>query len=147
MGHVRYYKPGDEHDLGPRLRQADLNEIHAATGRYPVDVLRESAESSAPSCTIIDNDGHIAGMFGCTAEGQVWLMGSKELVQNPLKRQFLRECRGYVDALPYPLLWNVIVARNTVHLRWLKWLGFTVSETPILYGPFHFPFYQFTRTK
>lgn len=144
MGFVRCYRPGDECELSLRLRQADLREIEAATGQDPVDALREGAEQSVPSCTIIDHTGAIAGMFGATPTGRVWLLGSDALIQNPLRRQFLRECRRYVDALPYPLLHNVIDERNTVHVRWLKWMGFTfIRRLP--YGPQHLPFLEFVR--
>lgn len=145
MGHVRGYRPGDELFLAPRLRKADLMEIEAASGADPVDALRESAESSAPSCTIIDNEGNIAGMFGCVPDGRVWLLGSDALIQNPLRQQFLRECRQYVDALPYPLLHNVIDIRNKVHIRWLRWMGFTFIGEPFPYGPHNLPFLKFVR--
>jgi hypothetical protein len=144
MGHVRGYRPGDELALAPRLRKADLMEIEAASGADPVDALRESAEKSVPSCTIIGNDGTIAGMFGCVPDGTVWLLGSDALIQNPLRRQFLKECRRYVDALPYPLLHNVIDERNTVHIRWLKWMGFTFIRR-VNYGPQNLPFIKFVR--
>ncbi len=145
MGYVRCYRPGDEYSLAPRLRQADRQEIEAASGLNPVDALRESAESSVPSCTIIGNDHHIAGMFGCVPDGRVWLLGSDALIQNPLKRQFLKECRKYVDALPYPLLHNVIDVRNIVHMRWLNWMGFTFVGEPIHYGPQNLLFLKFVR--
>jgi hypothetical protein len=148
MGYVRAYRPGDELDLVPRLRDADLREIKAATDASPLDVLREGAEQSVPSCTIIGNYDTVAGMFGATREGRVWLLGSEELVTSPLNRQFLRECRRWCDKLHdlYPLLWNVIDERNEVHIRWLKWMGFTfINKKP--YGPHGLPFLEFVRIK
>lgn len=145
MGYVRSYRPGDELALAPVLRKADLQEIEAASGADPVDVLRVSAERSAPACTIIDNEGNIAGMFGCVPDGTVWLLGADALIQPPLRRQFLRECRRYVDALPYPLLHNYVDERNTVHIRWLQWMGFTFIGEPILLGPNQVSFRKFVR--
>jgi hypothetical protein len=148
MGFVRSYRDGDEYDLAPRLRAADLREIEAASGRDPLDVLREGAELSVPSCTIIGNIGFVAGMFGATPDGRVWLLGSDELVTYPLNRQFLKECRVWCDKMLnlYPLLHNVIDERNDVHIRWLKWMGFTfINRKP--YGPQGLPFLEFVRIK
>lgn len=132
MGFVRSYRPGDEYDLAPRLRAEDLREIELfSNGKDPVDVLREGAEQSVPSCTIIGNIGFVAGMFGAVPQengiARIWLLGSDELVQQPLSRQFLRECRKYLSAMEtlYPALGNKIDARNTVHIKWLRWMGFT----------------------
>jgi hypothetical protein len=147
-GYVRGYLPGDEIELATRLRKADRDEIEAASGMEPVDALRVSAELSAPACSIIDNDwdeGEVVGMFGCVPDGTVWLLAADALVQPPLRRQFLRECRTYLDALPYPLLHNVVDERNKVHIRWLQWMGFTFIGEPILVGPNKLPFRKFVR--
>lgn len=132
MGFVRAYRPGDECDLAPRLREADLREIELfGAGRDPMELLREGAEQSVPSCTIIGNIGFVAGMFGVVPEddgfGKVWLVGSDELVTPPLSRQFLRECRKFLAAMEphYLALGNHIDARNTLHIKWLQWMGFT----------------------
>jgi hypothetical protein len=143
-GYVRSYRPGDERQLATCLRKADRMEIEAASGARPVDVLRWSAERSAPACSIIYED-RVVGMFGCVPDGTVWLLGADALVQPPLVRQFLRECRRYVDALPYPLLHNLVDERNTVHIRWLQWMGFTFIGEPVLLGPHQLPFRKFVR--
>lgn len=134
MGFVRAYRAFDEIDLAPRLRMADLREIAASSGRDPVDVLREGAEHSAPSCSIIGNNGFVAGMFGIVNEGdfgRVWLLGSDELCAPPLSRQFIRECRGFLTIMerPYKKTGNFIDQRNTVHIRWLTWLGYEFKPT------------------
>lgn len=144
MGYVRSYRPGDELALAPVLRKADLQEIEAASGADPGDVLRWSAEQSAPACTI-GHEGKVVGMFGCVPDGTVWLLGADALVQPPLVRQFIKECRKYVDALPYPLLHNLVDERNTVHIRWLQWMGFTFIGEPVLLGPNQIPFRKFVR--
>lgn len=148
MAHVRAYRPGDEVELAPRLRFHDLQEIEAASGRSPLDVLREGGEQSSPSCSIISQQGFVVGMFGVGPGGCVWLLGTDELTRDPLRRQFLRECRTYLRALhqTFPLLHNVIDERNAVHIRWLKWLGFTfIRRFP--HGPKGLPFLEFARLK
>jgi scaffold protein Gp13 len=139
MGFARAYRSGDEYDLAPRLRQADLQEIQAASGRDPVIVLREGAERSVPSCTIMGNTGYVAGMFGVVPEGdfgRIWMVGSEELTKAPLSRQFLRECRDFVNVMerPYLAIGNYIDERNTVHIRWLRWLGFIFIHRHENYG-------------
>ena len=151
MGFARAYRAGDEFDLAPRLRMADLQEIQAASGSNPIYALQEGAEHSVPSCTIIGNNGFVAGMFGVLPEkdgyGRVWLLGSDELVSKPLSRQFLKECRSYLHVMErnYQLLGNLIDERNTVHVRWLKWLGFSFIKRYPAYGVEGRPFLEFIK--
>lgn len=137
MGYVRVYEPGDELELAPRLRGADLRELQASTTLTPVDCLRAGAECSVPACTIIDNSGAIAGMFGVNLDGRVWLLGTEAMTKGSLGRQFIHQCRAYVKTLQrlYPLLYNQIDERNTVHIRWLKWMAFTFIRRIPSYGP------------
>lgn len=150
MGFARAYRAGDEFDLAPRLRMADLQEIQASSGLDIEVSLREGAEQSAPSCTIIGNNGFVAGMFGVVPEGEfgrVWLLGSDELVTKPLSRQFLRECKNFLEVMgrPYLAIGNQIDERNTLHIRWLKWMGFTFINRIPEYGVERRPFLEFIK--
>lgn len=149
MGYVRAYREGDAEKLVPLLRQADLQEIAAASGLPPVDVLREGAELSVPSCTIVGNSYDPAGMFGVNPQpigGRIWMFGSDEITTPPLSRQFSRECRRYLAGMEalYPCLFNFIDERNTVHVRWLRWLGFTFVRR-FTYGPENRTFLEFIK--
>lgn len=150
MGFARAYREGDAYDLVPRLRQADLNEIQAASGRDPLSVLREGAERSVPSCTILGNNGYVAGMFGVVPEGdfgRIWMFGSVELLHPPLRRQFIKECPAFVKVMerPYLAIGNYIDERNTVHIRWLRWLGFIFIHRHAHYGFEQRPFLEFIK--
>lgn len=139
MGYAREYREGDASDLASRLRLADIVEIVAGCSGDPIDVLREGAERSAPSCTIIGNSGFVAGMFGIVPEGdygRVWLLGSDELVAPPLSRQFIRECRDFLAVMerPYTVTGNVMHRSNFVHRRWLEWLGYEFKRKILLNG-------------
>lgn len=151
MGYVRPYQEGDAEELEPRLRDADRAEINAVTEKYPLEVLREGGELSSPSCTIIGNTGNVVGMFGIVSEGdfgRVWLLGSDELVTGVLSRQFIRECRRYLQVLgkPYREMGNVIDERNVIHMKWLRWLGFTFIRRIEKYGVEERPFMEFKKS-
>lgn len=151
MGRVRAYELGDETQLAPRLRQADLAELTASSDRPPVDILREGAALSVPSCTIVNDRDEVVGMFGAVPAGyrcgRVWLLGSDELTQNPLRKQFIRESHLFLHSLNqlYPLLFNTIDERNTTHIRWLKWLGFSFINRIPSFGPEQRPFLEFVK--
>lgn len=131
MGGVREYRTGDELDLSPFLREADLLDLRCCSEEPVEELLRQSAMLSAPSCTIYgDHEDCVEGMFGIVDEGRgfgrVWLLGSQTLVRKPLSRQFLRECPDYLAVLerPFKCIGNRIDARNTVHIRWLCYMNF-----------------------
>jgi hypothetical protein len=151
VGFARAYREGDECDLAPRLRQADLDELKAATSEQPIDILRTGAFYSRPAVTIIGNNGYVAGMFGVVPQrdgsGVVWMLGSDEITKPPLSRQFIRECRTFVKVLErgYTELHNVIDERNTVHRRWLEWIGFEFTNRIEKYGVEGRPFLEFKK--
>jgi len=129
---VRAAGTRDAEALAPRLRAADLREVAAATGQRPLDVLARGVASSDPALAAVpDGEG----------SGVVWLLGSDELVRRPAF--FLRTSRRWLERLHerYRRLWNFVDARNEVHLRWLRWCGFSVIRTVAEHGiegrPFH----------
>jgi hypothetical protein len=151
MGSVRIYEPGDETYLAACLRSADRRELEALSDRTPAEILREGGMNSLPSCTIVGNSGLTAGMFGVNDEGngvgRIWLVGTDELVSKQMRSQFLRECRRYFQGMErmYRLLHNEIDERNTVHIRWLQWLGFTFIRRIPEHGVQRLPFWEFTK--
>lgn len=153
MTTVREYREGDADALAPILRHADLQELQATSPLPPLDVLRMSAEESVPSCTILGHSGKVAGLFGAVPaafqSGVIWLLGSDELTQGPTLRAFLKHCHTYLDTIHqlYPLLYNCIDERNTVHIRWLQRMGFTFLARHEHYGFEQRPFLEFVRLK
>ncbi|WP_438027644.1 hypothetical protein [Sorangium sp. So ce233] len=69
------------------------------------------------------------------------------LVERPLP--FLRNSRAWVDKLMdgYQTLWNVVDARNEIHIRWLRWCGFTILRTIENYGVEARRFHEFARMR
>lgn len=153
MGYVREYRDGDAEYLAPKLRERDLQEIHAVSGLEPLPALLLCVRVSEVLCTIVGSDERPAGMFGVSPideiAGAVWLLGTDELVKPPLRRQFLSEGLRYLDKLHTyrELLCNVVDERNTVHVRWIKWMGFTFIKRHEAYGFEQRPFLEFVRIK
>jgi hypothetical protein len=79
--------------------------------------------------------------------GQVWMVATDQLLDH--QKEFLRYTHSFIDKLHdhYPLLFNWVDARNTVHLKWLKWSGFTFINYHEKWGPLGLPFYTFVRIR
>jgi hypothetical protein len=116
--------------LADNLRPADMEEI-SAHGLSPEYALLMGLRYGRPA-HVAEVGGVPALMCGVTplpdGAGAVWMMGTAEIERRRVS--FLRAARGWVEAVSaaYPLLVNVADARNTVHLRWLRWTGFTLHE-------------------
>ena len=82
---------------------------------------------------------------GAADVGIVWLLGSDDITT--YSRLFLRLCRPWLEKLQgqYRILRNWIDARNEVHIRWLKWSGFTFLRRIERFGVEGRPFYEFMR--
>jgi hypothetical protein len=111
------------------MRQSDLDEVAASSGRSPFEALEYSMERSTIARTVLINDKP-AGMFGCgdlsilTRVGSPWLLGTDDLALAP--REFLRASVDWRDKLfeQYDTLRNLVDDRNVASIRWLGWLGF-----------------------
>jgi RimJ/RimL family protein N-acetyltransferase len=129
------------------MRKADREEVEALSGRDPREVLVESVERSASAWAGLA-DGKLVCLFGVVpmslvgVTGIPWLLGSDDVCT--YGRAFLRRNRAYVHAMlaEYPVLTNVVDARNDVSIRWLRWLGFRLGE-PQPMGPHGLPFVPF----
>lgn len=129
------------------LRRADREEAEALTGRHPREVLVESVERSTYAWAGLAN-GELVCLFGVVPltligiTGTPWLVGSDAVCA--YSRPFLRRNRAFVRAMlrEYPVLRNVVDARNTVSIRWLTWLRFTFGE-PAPMGAQGLPFIPF----
>lgn len=120
------------------IRPADVAEMEAM-GTTPERAMREGLARSDWTATGLWNDRPVC-MFGVApmnvmlGHGAPWLLGANALehVQVP----FLRASRPAVTAMlaSYPRLMNMIDSRNTVAIRWLRWLGFTFDPRPLALG-------------
>lgn len=141
LEHVKY--------VADNIRQADKDELYSASGKFPLhallhgymhsDYLKSGCVNGIPIC-----------IFGTVPvlehTALVWMVGTDEIER--VSTRFLRESRRYADEMQdkYNLLWNYVDARNTVHHRWLRWLGFKLIRK-IKHGVHDSDFYEFARIK
>lgn len=149
-------RPGrlvDANEVARNLRSADLQEIRANLGEDPLTVLRKGIAESDPCYAVVDQEDRAFALFGVVPDtgdadvGLVWLLASDELAEHPFF--VLRNTRKWVEILQrrYRVLWNHIDARNELHIRWLRWSGFTLLRRIEKYGVEQRPFYEFERVR
>ncbi|NPU64598.1 hypothetical protein HL667_06275 [Bradyrhizobium sp. 83012] len=138
--------------IAKNLRQADRNECDAMCAAPPELILPQAVKPHRAVWTFHTNDGLPVGVFGVDPTsieevGIVWMVSTP--VVNEHRREFLVESRPYVLALnnDFPIITNFVDARNTLHHRWLKWLGFSFLRRIEQWGARSVPFYEFARMK
>lgn len=119
--------------IARRMRKADRDEVKAASGKSPFEALAYSLRKSSAAWTAMV-DGRPEVMFGVgdinilTGVGAPWLLGTDAVEKHYVA--FLRHSVSWRDQLlrRYPVLRNFVDDRNRVAIRWLRWLGFTLSD-------------------
>ena len=126
---IREAEIGDGVALAPNLREADQQEMKAATGEVGPDSL-EKGIRDRDECWCLEVEGEPIGLYGYRDSGDgsafIWLMGSDTI--NDVSWQFLRASKHTIKKLgqTYQSLWSLSDARNTKHREWYEWLGFKV---------------------
>ncbi len=122
------------------------------SGNDPLQSLLVGVREGTDTLTIVGDDGEVIGMFGIhhhPAFGEeqacVWMMSSPSLLK--IKNEFIRKTPEYLGMFhrQYPLLWNLVDARNEVHVRWLKRTGFVFLKRHDNFGPEQRTFFEFVR--
>lgn len=130
-----YYIEANEGHLStlvPLLREIDVEECEDIFGVTIEEGLKWSLQHSTEAYTIMNGPTPM-GMFGVVAGTPVstpWLVGSEDLTKYWMT--FARESRDVwrmFDQRYGPLV-NYLKKDNTVHRRWLRWLGATFEEVP-----------------
>jgi hypothetical protein len=152
MGLIRPANIEDVTYIAKNLRQADALECDANFAMPPELILPQCLYPGREVWTFHTNDGTPLGVFGADPVvgepdiGVIWML-STDLGKH--KREFIIESKPVVLALhdKYPILTNMVDARNTLHHRWLKWLGFAFLRRIEKWGARSVPFYEFARLK
>ena len=126
--------------MAAHLRPDDYREVTEGHGVPPIRAAWRPLDSDDVYFTV--PNGETAGMAGVEKDGRVFMLCTPAIDNYPIT--FAREARKYIESRPEPYLWNIIDARNTVHLKLLKWLGFEFLEE-FEYGPNNLTFIKFYR--
>lgn len=136
--HTRRSVVKDILPVANKMRQEDADEVRAGSGQTPAEALLYCFFKGDPCMTMVGRRGRPMGMWGVVPQeedlGRIWLLGTDEMVDDPINRlRFLREARGYLAEVGgrYRVLFNYADARNAIHVKWLRWMGFTfIAEHP-----------------
>ena len=132
----------------PIVRQADIDEITEALGIPMEEALLDAITGSLNAKKIVV-DGLVVAVFGDAVHsilgsvGVPWLISTIHVEKHA--KAFLKVCKPEVQGMltRHRHLMNYVDARNTVAMRWLKWLGFSFGPAAP-YGVRRFPFHPFT---
>lgn len=136
--------------ISENLRPEDIAEISAASGLDPLTALMDSYDENT---RMLFKNGEPVLVFGVSGnvlnktEGAPWMVATPLLETMPVS--FMKECKTWVDWMHdhYPILRNFCDARNEVHIKWLKRLGFEFVKLHDSFGVSSIPFWEFKKEK
>ena len=131
------YRPATIRDgitVAQNIRKEDLQEIRGLGFdliNIPVGVL-----TSEHSTVFYTREGEIAGCAGVNREegdvGRIWMLCTEAIHKEPIT--FVRQAKKWLKDIEseYRLLWNLADARNHVHHKLLRHLGFkAIRAVPV----------------
>jgi hypothetical protein len=144
---IRPTEPGDAALLVANLRTSDRNEC-LAYGRDDIAAGIRSSVARSLFCWSAFADGELAAILGVaplnilTGLGSPWMLGTPVLDAH--SRVLVRMTPEYIAKMlkAFPHLVNFVHAKNTTSVRWLRRLGFDLSE-PAPFGALGEPFHRF----
>ena len=128
------------YDVASNLRPDDYRECVEGHGIVPTIHIPLASLNGFCRYFTVPN-GETAGIVGID-HCKIWMLCTNAIDDYPLT--FAREAKRFIDSRPEPYLWNVVDKRNTVHIKLLKFLGFTFHDE-LLFGPNNLPFIKFDR--
>ncbi len=139
-------------ELAANMRQEDKEEVLAYSGSSPQEALFYCFFNSKPCMTMVGRKGNLMGMYGvvpCSPKvGRIWMLGHKTMIND------YKDVRDFLKYSPielqkfhcnYPLLYNYVDERNTTHIKWIKWMGFSIIKKHATFGAAGIPFYEFVK--
>lgn len=150
---LTYVATNSDHILhvAAHMRAADRLEVAAASGRTPLEALSIGFAISDECVTALSPEGTPVVIFGIapvcrlTGVGSPWLLGTDEALR--YRRHFFTDPPKVLAAMleSYTTLENYVHAENTLSVRWLQKIGFTL-EPPVRFPSGHW-FHRFYLTK
>ena len=129
------------YEVASNLREDDRRECVEGHGIVPtIHIPLASQRGFCVSFNV--PDGRIAGLAGIHERGRIWMLCTPAIEDYP--HHFAREAKRFIDSRPEPFLGNIVDKRNTVHIKLLKFLGFSFYDE-VLHGPNQLPFIKFQK--
>lgn len=118
---------------GFKLRPEDIEELVVATPfSEPTSALLYTIAHDENTSVAYDHiSGEVFMYYGCASVGNI---GMPWMVATPLLDKYIysmvKEGKKIVSEMlaKHPILLNYVDARNTTHIQWLKWMGFSFEE-------------------
>jgi len=135
--------------LGHSARPQDRREVEDISGQSLEANLFFALAHAKPCLTARTKENKLLGIFGVIPtvprEGAIAMIGTQEIERN--RHSFLRGSRDVLAYLhkDYDRLYNVVDARNTLHVEYLKWLGFKMGKHIEQFGHAKIPVIEFER--
>ena len=129
-------------EVASNLRPDDRREVVEGHGIDPMLIPLIIDEGFCVSFTV--PNGRTAGLAGIQDGGIIWMLTTPAIHEFPIT--FAREAKRFVEGRNESLLWNIVDARNLVHLKLLKFLGFKFLRE-IFFGPNQLSFIEFARVR
>ena len=128
-------------EVASNLRPEDRREMVEGHGSDPIEYAFYAADNPS-SVYFVTPNGKTAGMGGINKGGLIWMLCTPEIHKYPIA--FIKEAKRYLESSKEPMTYNIVDARNKVHLRLLKYLGYKFLQK-ISYGPNNLSFIEFCR--
>lgn len=126
-------------DIAKNLRKSDAMEVQAASGIAPLEAIESSIERSYESGVILKDEVPQLVYGICLEDDEgtsavPWML-SKDTI-NEWRREFLNLSCSFIRnwSSYYRNIYNYVDARNTVSIRWLKWMGFDQTHVIHQFG-------------
>ena len=130
-------------EVASNLRPEDRRELVEGHGYDPIEYAKLVAQEGTSIYFTMPN-GKTAGMGGISENGIIWLLCTPEIHKYPIA--FVKLAKSYLESSKVNLVHNVVDARNVVHLKLLKYLGFNFLKE-IEFGPNKLSFIEFCRVR
>lgn len=149
--YIRIADLGDAEDLALCLRQDDLAELKAASA-FPttLEALKHCVMTSDCCYVARETEGDkIICLFGFNKHsehyGSIWLLGSELLRKH--RKEFIKSCKVWLGIFHNvtPAIGNAVYSKNTLHIAWLKKLGFRFIAKHENAGKQKETFYEFVK--
>ena len=130
---IREVEDGDIAVLVRNMRKHDVQEVNAATRMGVRTAVETSVSLSTYAKTGLVNDELVCMWGVCpisllSSSGSPWMLGT-DLIEKK-QRIFLRRSKPWIEDIrkDYKQLENHVDERNTLSVKWLKWLGFEMNK-------------------